>query len=584
MPEAFVLGLMIATASALAMMGAMMVLAGLAQRSVPPLFAPDTEDQDAVFIFRAGKLIDHSDMAERLLDTLLAKQDLPQSPLPGGMRRAREKLALPALMAFLAPHFDDLQAQLEQLPQLGDLTLKARDDTGLVIAASARQGLVQLRLTDTRAEGALIAMDKFSYDALHDELDALRDVARTAPVLIWKSDEQGRIVWANSGYVKALCDAFPNGAAMTWPLPSLFGPEPFEERLSMELNDKLRWFSYSTVSMGKLRIHFATPIDSAVQSEFARREMLHMLTRTFATLPVGLALFDAGRRLQVFNPALVDLTGLDPFFLAARPDLAQLLHSLREIRMVPEPKDFNTWRDEMARLEKAASTGGYSEEWHLDDGRIYHVIGTPQPDGALAFFLQDITSEASLMRGYRAEIEALQTILDSVPDAVVAFNAAGHAVHANAGYLQLWGYDPCEDVTDSGLLRAVETWSRLCRADSFWADLPDFASSEQGATDILTGSGTLAQGNAVAIRAQKLPGGLLVVTFREIVHDIATLQRKAVALARRIASDDYASPRPAASPLGKLSDDAAPDSFDHRAARSEVKGRSVRHRGSRLRI
>ena len=122
--------------------------------------------------------------------------------------------------------------------------------------------------------------------------------------------------------------------------------------------------------------------------------------------------------LQVFNPALVYLTGLDPLFLATRPSFEQVLFTLRELRMLPEPKDFHNWRREIIEMEKAAETGEYSEEWCLDTGRTYHISGRPQPNGALALFIDDVTSETTMTRSFRAEIETAQNVLDSVAEGV----------------------------------------------------------------------------------------------------------------------------------------------------------------------
>ena len=107
------------------------------------------------------------------------------------------------------------------------------------------------------------------------------------------------------------------------------------------------------------------PADAAVRAERSLREFVQTLTKTFADLPIALAIFDRQRQLQLFNPALIDLTNLPTGFLTARPTLFDLLDKLRELRMVPEPKDFRSWRQQMSNLESAAATGHHVEEWSL---------------------------------------------------------------------------------------------------------------------------------------------------------------------------------------------------------------------------
>lgn len=564
MAEALFLGLTVSVGSALAVLGALMIMTGIAQRRTPPLFSPDVEDHDAVLIFRDNTLVDCSDRGRQLLAAIR----------DNGMQTDKgdhDSTALDSLLGYLAPHFPDLRAQLVKLAESGTLQFDARDDSGLTLKAQWRCGLAHLRICDTSADGVLVAMDRLSYKALHQELHNLRDVTRAAPLVIWQSDEQGQILWANGAYIAALHDSGrTEQQALTWPLPELFADHDGTGRLGLQFSDGPRWYSYQTVDAGQMTLHFATPIDAAVQSEFARREMMQMLTRTFATLPIGLALFDADRRLQVFNPALVDLTGLDPFFLAARPDLGQMLYTLRELRMLPEPKDFGTWRDEIMKMEQAAASGSFSEEWHLDTGRIYHITATPQGDGSLAFFIQDITSEAGLMRGYKAEIETAQNILDLLPDGVAAFNLAGQAVFANAGYVQLWGSDPCTDLADYGIDHAIRTWALRCDATVFWEQLALFAANSD-ADGELTGTGTLKSGTAMALRAQRLVGGGVVVTFRHLAQQRVMPVAGLAHHQDRISRIDHAAPN-----------DMRPDYMSSQQD-ARTKFRSVKHKGSRIR-
>jgi len=46
----------------------------------------------------------------------------------------------------------------------------------------------------------------------------------------------------------------------------------------------------------------------------------------------------------LFNPALLDLTGLPAEFLAMRPSLLSVLDAMHDRNMIPEPKDYRSWR------------------------------------------------------------------------------------------------------------------------------------------------------------------------------------------------------------------------------------------------
>ncbi|WP_142079328.1 PAS domain-containing protein [Roseinatronobacter monicus] len=149
---------------------------------------------------------------------------------------------------------------------------------------------MQLRLTDTLDEGALLAIDRLSHDAQQKELKTLRAVVRNLPTLVWQSDAHGNIIWANTAYLQALQGFEQADHALAWPLPDLFAQTETlpENRLAFKKQGQTHWFSHNQLEEGAYVIHFATPIDAAVQSEAARRETLQILTRTFACLPIGL--------------------------------------------------------------------------------------------------------------------------------------------------------------------------------------------------------------------------------------------------------------------------------------------------------
>ncbi len=572
MPYAVLLAVTIVTSATLVVLGVLAILAGALRprpRGDTPLSLPESE---AVFIFRDEVLIDCSDKARHLLDTLPADPDA-----------ARPDDALDRLLRYLAAHFPDISTDLAQLAGKGALTLVAEGDSGMTLSARFHKGLTRIHLSDTRAEGALVALDRLSFEALKSEVETLRKVARHVPALVWQTDRASKVVWANAGYIARLQSADP-GVVLTWPLPALFERSRMQgpDRLALEVGGQTSWFSYARIALGARDMHIATPIDSAVQSEAARQETLQTLTRTFASLQIGLALFDAERRLQVFNPALVDMTGLEPLFLAARPSFEQVLYALREARMLPEPKDFNNWRREIIEMEKAAESGAYSQEWCLEGGRTFHVTGRPQPNGAIALFIEDVTTEAALSRSFRSEIETVHKVLDGLSDGIIAFSLAGQTLLANDAYTRLWQADPCTDLADEGLAQAIRLWSGQAEPTTFWARLAEFASAPSGggATARLSATIVLRDGAMLGITARRLTGGTLMIVFQQVGLRAAQPGRvPAAELALQselVQSPDLSRATGGAPALALL----APASSEERSRKT----RSARHAGSRVRV
>jgi len=567
MAQAILLGATIVATASLIVLGTLAIFAGLWRGSARLDMAGAAADHEAVFIFRDGQLIDCSDSARKLLTSLEGSADF-----------SRKASVWTVLQAYLAPRFPDLDSALGGLASSGRTEICSAAGDGLVLTARFHRGLTELRLEDTAAEGALLAIDRLSFDALQAEVKSLRAVARHSPTLIWKTDPDGQVVWANTAYIKTLQQGVGASGDLTWPLPTLFRmPEQSSERrISLMHDETVHWFAHSHVADGVCELHFAIAIDETVQSEAARQQTLQTLTRTFASLPIGLALFDAERRLQVFNPALVDLTGMDTTFLTARPSFEQILYTLRENRMLPEPKDFKDWRREIIEMEKAAETGEYAEEWCLDGGRTFHVTGRPQPNGAIALFIEDVTTEAALTRSFRSEIEVVHKVLDGLPEGIAVFGMSGQALLANDAYVHLWQNDPCAKLSDGGLGYAISFWSDRCEPTTFWARLAEFVSQADPADEI-TGSATLRGGMPMTMRARRLAGGAIMLGFQTMSVTLMP-QVTARALGAELSrSPDLASPRRDTVRNDVLSDLATPPDTIR-------KPRSARHSGNRVRV
>lgn len=401
--------------------------------------------EPVALLFRDRRLVDATAPARSLLEAL-----------PGDDDWAR-------LWGWLAQRFESPQSLLELAAVEGAASLRAGPGlSGLRLdIEDAGHGLLRVQLVDPSLEQAGIVVNAHALAAMEDELAVLRESVDRAPVLIWREDRDGRVTWANAAYLQEAEARHPDQTS--WPLPRLIALPTDAEgtpRAELRSDDRVRWFDCHLQPSGDQRAVFAVPADDAVRAERSLRDFVQTLTKTFADLPIGLAIFDRDRRLQLFNPALIDLTRLNIGFLAARPTLFALLDGLRELRMVPEPKDYNGWRNSMASLEAGAASGLHVETWNLPGGQTYRVTGRPHPDGAIAFLFEDISSEIALTRRFRAELSLGAEILDGIDAAVAIFDGEGRVLGANRAFDDTWGPEAAQS-----LRGYLELW-RSTAADS----------------------------------------------------------------------------------------------------------------------
>ncbi|MDO5621004.1 MAG: PAS-domain containing protein [Paracoccus sp. (in: a-proteobacteria)] len=385
--------------------------------------------QPMVFLFQNNKLVDATAPAHALL-----------AELPGTSERAR-------LTAWLAMQFPYLDHGFPR-PESGHRLALTSDGNSPVHLLVEDMGDDHLRLTITAPgrEGVGQIVDPLAQTALLQEVELLRRAVDTAPILAWQQDAQGAITWANAAYI-ALAEQ-QTGQPTLWPLPRLFQVNPAQmqdgqtSRLMLEGAKGQNWFDCNASTQQGGTLFCALPADETVRAERSLREFVQTLTKTFADLPIGLAIFDRDRRMQLFNPALIDLFGLPTGFMISRPTLYAVLDRLREARMIPEPKDYRTWQRQIANLETGAAAGHYVETWSLPGGQTYRVTGRPHPDGAIAFLFEDISSETMMTRRFRSELSHGTQLLDSLDDALALFSLDGSMVMSNRAYRELWSKEP----------------------------------------------------------------------------------------------------------------------------------------------
>ena len=445
MTDGITVGLALAAGIASVLVGlALAQWMGMGRRA-PRTPAARPEAEPVAFLFRDRRLIDATGTARSLIDALPGEGDWSR------------------LWTWLAQRFDSPQRLLEQAALDGTATLAAQEGlSGLRLdLQDLGGGLIRVEIADPGLEHAGITVNAHSLAALEDELSILRDSVDHAPVLIWRENDAGAVVWANAAYLCAVEAQLTDETR--WPLPRLISLPPETEgttRAQIEGDDQLRWFDCHLQPGEGHRTIFAVPADSAVRAERSLREFVQTLTKTFADLPTGLAIFDRDRRLQLFNPALMDLTGLSIGFLTGRPTLHALLDGLRELRMVPEPKDYASWRNTIATLEAEAASGRHVETWSLPGGQTYRVTGRPHPDGAIAFLFEDITGEIAMTRRFKAELSLGAEILDGIDAAVAIFDSDGRVLSANRAFEGIWGAKAAES-----LRGYLDLWRRIA-ADS----------------------------------------------------------------------------------------------------------------------
>lgn len=346
------------------------------------------------------------------------------------------------------------------------------------------------------------------------------EIIQRAPYPVWTCNKQGGVTWNNTAYQSLAKSLDRPAGPLSPPLidPGLDPDQGQPMRLGIAQTEGLtHWFDVTSMPIGQETAYFAVNANTVVDAELAQRNLTQTLSRTFAQLPTGMAVFDRDGRLVLFNPPLAALCGISPAALSAHPQISDFFDLLRESRVAPEPARSQTWRDHVTELIAKMQAGSYSKTWELASGKSYRVSSRPQPDGAIAMLIDDISTEMALTRRFRAEIEIAHAALDALDDPVALFSQSGEHLLCNGAYRSFWRADPDSTFADYTIHDATTLWeSEICDSPT-WQDFREAILSEAPRRPW---RGTLPLRRLGLMHATLTPiiGGATLVKFRRAIE------------------------------------------------------------------
>ena len=422
------------------------------------------------------------------------------------------------LQAHLVSTFPGYATALATLGERRRVELGSRDRAQiLALAAEGRRRRLVLRDTELRT----VTLDRTCHAALEDELETLRSIGDALPHPVWQQRRTGQIVWANAAYVSLMVQQ-DRGDAATWPPVPLFriddtvsGAAVSRVRL-LDADEETEggWYDCHIRKLPTGTLVTAVPADAQIRAETTLREFVQTFSKTFAHLTVGLAVFNRQRRLMLFNPALTDLTQLPVDILLGQPTLHSFLDALRARNMMPEPKNYVSWRERVADVARSSADGTYSEMWHLPGNRTYRVTGRPQPDGAFALLMEDISAEIGLTRRFRAQIETGHAVLNAIDDALAVFDRAGILTLSNIAYDRLWGLATTDGMSQLTAAEALRTWLDATLPTPVWGDVRTFLDCDRERSE-WSETIRMRDGRSMQATFSPLPGGASLVRFAD---------------------------------------------------------------------
>jgi signal transduction histidine kinase/uncharacterized protein YciI len=352
-------------------------------------------------------------------------------------------------------------------------------------------------------------------------------MAERVPAPCWICARDGRIVWANTAWLKAaeatsLEDAVQKGLSFDRNADALV-MEALEQHMRREgfrwltVGGQRRAFQVIAEPLNEAYVcAYAIDVTEAEESREALKRHAKAHDETLDALEDAVAIFGPEKQLTFHNRAFEKLWDLEPAWLAERPTHGEWLDRLRQKRRLPETGDYSGFKTRELEFYGLTHTAD-DEMWSLPDGRSLRVVRQPHPLGGLLILFSDKTGELKLTAQFNSLIQVQKSSLDQLNDAVSVYGSDGRLRLRNQAFDKFWNI-ASEDMTAvMDFSQVAELCLPLVHDRGFWSELKARVTD----TDPLArapqlGEVKVSDGRLAQWRTQPLPDGATLVAFSDI--------------------------------------------------------------------
>lgn len=211
------------------------------------------------------------------------------------------------------------------------------------------------------------------------------------------------------------------------------------ERQHLIVQGKRRWMEIHEIPgpQGASITGCAIDITPLEEAEIERKRQEDAQGELLEALDSGVAIFGGDKRLRFFNTSFAELFKLEATYLDQKPDLGEVLETLRQRRLLPEVTNFPEYKKEWLQLFTNLLEAS-DELLHLPDGRTLRRLVTPHPLGGLMFLFDDVTVRFKLEESHNILVAVQRETLDNLHEAIAVFGEDGRLRLSNPIFARMW--------------------------------------------------------------------------------------------------------------------------------------------------
>jgi signal transduction histidine kinase len=448
----------------------------------------------------------------------------------------------------------EVEEATERLLKRGEafsIAVVSRSGRHLEISGRPISGSAVMRIRDVSGDRLQLARLHETFAEAESELIALRVALESASMPAWRRDAEGRLVWCNAPYSRAV-DAPDDTAAVE------NGSELFDLALRREAAAALKetgvWKRRAVaVVNGERRTFDATEVRTAFGAAGVARDVSELAalraemerneddySRMIDRLSTAVAIFDKSKRLTIYNTAYRQIWSLEPAFLDQRPTDGEILDQLRAKRQLPEQADFRTWKAQQMTAYQAIEPS--ETVWHLPDGRALRVVTSPNPKGGVTYLYDDATQSYALASQVNALTHVQGETLDALKEGVAVFGADGRMKLFNPVFAEMWRFDAAKLRDRPHIDEIADACRALCLDPALWDDLRAMVVGLSERRESRTARIARTDGLILECAALPLPDGATLLTSLDVTaganfERALTERNEALVAAERLRND-----------------------------------------------
>ena len=422
-----------------------------------------------------------------------------------------------------------LTSAIDQMRENGTpFNIGVRTLEGELLEADGRTagGLTTLRLRPLSGERSSTMELTHDTRKLARQVERLSGILDSAPIAIWLRDDDGKLIWVNKTYLKAM-DVAESDAILDG------GPELFDqsgvsfEDTGQDSDENIRHGQTHAVIHGAnraLEIHDVTmdeisagfAIDNTALEEVQKELKRHVRSHasTLDKLTSAIAIFGPDKRLKFYNAAYSSLWNLDPDWLDTHPLDGEVLDRLRTDRKLPEQANYRDWKE--SQLSAYTNLDVRESWWHLPDGQSLRAIAEQHPFGGVTYMYENVTEKFALESRYNELIGVQRETLDNLHEGIALFGTDGCVKLYNPSYSRFWQLDKEFLERQPHIDQLIEQCQALHDDAAMWDELKYCVTELSENRKPLQGRITRADGMVFQYAGVPMPDGNTLLTYVDL--------------------------------------------------------------------